>query len=172
VREEKSTISEKALVKANTDLDAERAKNNATHQEYLDKLCGHTAHAKHTLGLDKMLGEKKVLLDKKEQDLALHEAALMEAHARVLNLQDNHEELMELVGLRRRLGENEVECVAKVGQLAVLVGDISKVLVDLGMPPILRIPQDLGTVGDVPEAVVTILERPQEAHASSHGPWD
>jgi hypothetical protein len=31
-------------------------------------------------------------------------------------------------------------CVNEAGQLAVLVGDISKVLVDLGMPPILGIP--------------------------------
>jgi hypothetical protein len=80
-----------------------------------------------------------------------------------LNLQDNHEELMELIGLRRHLGESEVERVAKARQLAVLGGgggDISKVLVDLGMPPILRIPQDLGTVGDVLEAAVTVLERP------------
>jgi hypothetical protein len=34
----------------------------------------HTAHAKHTLGIDKMLGEKKVLLDE-EWDLMLWEAA-------------------------------------------------------------------------------------------------
>jgi hypothetical protein len=45
----------------------------------------HTARAKHTLRLDKMLGENKVLLNKKEQDLALREAKLMEAQARGLN---------------------------------------------------------------------------------------
>jgi hypothetical protein len=51
-----------------------------------------------------------------------------------------------------------VECVAEARQLAVLVGDISKVLVDHGMPPILEIPQDLGTVGDVLRVRGTILE--------------
>jgi hypothetical protein len=39
-------------VKAITDLDAEQAKTKATHQEYLSKMCIHTARVKHTLGLD------------------------------------------------------------------------------------------------------------------------
>jgi hypothetical protein len=38
----------------------------------------HTNHAKHSLNLDKMLGEKKVELDKNERDLALWEAVLTE----------------------------------------------------------------------------------------------
>jgi hypothetical protein len=50
------------------------------------------------------------------------------------------------------------------------VGGISKVLVDLGMPPILRIPQDPGMVNDVLEAVGTVLECMREAHAFGHGP--
>jgi hypothetical protein len=39
----------------------------------------HTARAKHSLSLDKMLGEKKVELDGRERDLDLHEVALKEA---------------------------------------------------------------------------------------------
>jgi hypothetical protein len=47
-----------------------------------------------------------------------------------------------LIGLLKRLEEAEVACATEAGQMAVSVGDISKVLVDLGMPPISRIPQD------------------------------
>jgi hypothetical protein len=39
----------------------------------------HTARTKHSRGLDKMPGEKKVKKDGREQDLNLHEAALVEA---------------------------------------------------------------------------------------------
>jgi hypothetical protein len=69
----------------------------------------------------------------------LHEAALVEAHSRGLNPRDNHEELIEIIKLQRCLMEAEVEHVAKAGRLAILVRDASKVLVDLGMPPIPRI---------------------------------
>jgi hypothetical protein len=60
MQEEKAWISEKALVKVNSDLNAERVKTEATRKEYLDKMEVHTAHAKHSLVLNKMLGEKKV----------------------------------------------------------------------------------------------------------------
>jgi hypothetical protein len=39
-------------VKVITDLDAEQANTKATHQEYLSKMCMHTARVKHTLSLD------------------------------------------------------------------------------------------------------------------------
>jgi hypothetical protein len=57
--EEKARISEKALVKISADVNTERAKIEATYQEYLDKMRVHTNHAKHTLGLDKMLGRTR-----------------------------------------------------------------------------------------------------------------
>jgi hypothetical protein len=50
-----------------------------------------------------MLGEKKVELDEREQDLSLCEATLVEARPRGLNPWDNHEELMEFIELRRLL---------------------------------------------------------------------
>jgi hypothetical protein len=87
----------------------------------------HTACTKPTLDLDKMLGKKKVMLDEKKWDLALCEPALTE-------------ELVELVELQRHLKEIEVAHIMGAEQLAVLVRDISKVLVDLGMPPIPRNP--------------------------------
>jgi hypothetical protein len=55
------------------------AKAEATQKEYLDKMEAHTTHTKHSLGLDKMLGEKKVQLDRRERDLDLCEAAQVEA---------------------------------------------------------------------------------------------
>jgi hypothetical protein len=78
-REEKARISERALAKVSADLDAEQANAEATRKEYLDKMAAHTARAKHSLGLDKMLGEKKAKLDRREWDLGLHEAVLAEA---------------------------------------------------------------------------------------------
>jgi hypothetical protein len=51
-----------------------------------------------------------------------------------------------------------------------LVRDVSKVLVDHGMPPILRIPRDPRATDDVLEAVGVILECLWEAYASGHGP--
>jgi hypothetical protein len=89
-----------------------------------------------------MLMEMKVQLNGKERDLNLHEAALVEAQFQGLNPRVNCEELMELVELQRCLEEVEVEHIIQDGRLAILVGDISKVLVDLGMPPIPRIPED------------------------------
>jgi hypothetical protein len=107
----------------------------ATLQEYIDKMEAHTTHAKHSLSLDKMLGEKKVELDGRERDLDLHEVALKEAQTWGLKLWDDHEELMEFIELQRLLRDAEVDRVAEARRLAVLVRDVSKVLVDLGMPP-------------------------------------
>jgi hypothetical protein len=84
-REEKVGISEKALAKVSADLDDEQTKAEATHQEYLDMIAAHTVHAKHSLGIDKMLEEKKVELDRRELDLNLHKAVLAEAQTRGLN---------------------------------------------------------------------------------------
>jgi hypothetical protein len=41
----------------------------------------HTARTKHSLSLDKILGEKKVELDGREWYLSLHDAALEEAQS-------------------------------------------------------------------------------------------
>jgi hypothetical protein len=50
------------------------------------------------------------------------------------------------------------------------VRNVSKVLVDLGLPPILEIPQDPHMAGDVLEAVDVILGHLKEAYNSNHGP--
>jgi hypothetical protein len=60
MQEEKARIFEKSLVKVSADLDVERGKAEATHKEYLDKMEAYITHAKHSLGFDKMLWEKKV----------------------------------------------------------------------------------------------------------------
>jgi hypothetical protein len=62
---------EKALAKICADLNAERAKVEATRKEYLNKMEAHTTCAKYSLGLDKMLGKKKVKLNGRERDLSL-----------------------------------------------------------------------------------------------------
>jgi hypothetical protein len=80
------------------ELDVERAKTEATRHGYLQKLQANTTSMKHTLDLDKMLQEKKVLTEQK-QDLKVWEAALVEALVHVLNSQDNHGLLSELVEL-------------------------------------------------------------------------
>jgi hypothetical protein len=77
---------------------------------------------------------------------------------------------MKFIKLKKLLKEAEVGCVSEVRRLTILVRDVSKVLVDLGMPPIPRIPRDPRMVDDILEAVGVILERMQEAYASSHNP--
>jgi hypothetical protein len=77
---------------------------------------------------------------------------------------------MELIGFQRRLEEAEVAHIAKARQLAVLVRDISKVLVDLGMPPILGIPHDPRRASVILEVVGTILDCLWEAYVSCAGP--
>jgi hypothetical protein len=104
------------LVKVNANLDDELAKAEATQKEYLNKMEAHTAHAKHSLDLDKMMGEKKVKLDERERgDLGLREATLVEAQSLGLNPQDNHEELMEFVELWKLLKGAEVDHVTEAG---------------------------------------------------------
>jgi hypothetical protein len=63
-----------------------------------------------------------------------------------------------------------VEHVAEVGQLTIMARDVSKALVDLGMPPIPGIPWDPCTAGDILEVVGVISEHLREANASDHGP--
>jgi hypothetical protein len=109
VQEEKARISQKALAKVSADLNAERTKAKATQREYLDKMVAHTAHAKHSLSLDKMLGEKNVELDGRERDLELCEATLAEAQTGGLHPRDNRDELAEFFELRRLLGEGRVQ---------------------------------------------------------------
>jgi hypothetical protein len=50
--------------------------------------------------------------------------------------------------------------------------DMSKVLVDLGMPPIPEISWDPCMSGDIPEAVDVIQEHLQEAYDSGPDPCD
>jgi hypothetical protein len=47
----------------------------------LKKMEAHTARAKHSLGLDKMLGEKKVEVNGRERDLSLSKVKLAEAQS-------------------------------------------------------------------------------------------
>jgi hypothetical protein len=59
-REEKAMISKKALFMVSTDPNADQVKVEATRTEYLHKTETLIAHTKQSLGLDKMLREKKV----------------------------------------------------------------------------------------------------------------
>jgi hypothetical protein len=49
-------------------------------------MAAHTTRAKHSLDLDKTMGEKKVELDGRERGLELHEAVLAEAQTQGLHL--------------------------------------------------------------------------------------
>jgi hypothetical protein len=91
----------KALAKVSADLNTEHTKAEATQKEYLDKMAVHTARAKHSLGLDKMLGEKKVELDGRERDIGLCEATIVKAQTQGLNPWVNLDEMMEFIELRR-----------------------------------------------------------------------
>jgi hypothetical protein len=67
---------------------------------------------------------------------------MVEAQSRGINPHDNRKELMEFVKICRLLKDVKVERVAEARWLAILARDVSKVLVDLAMHPILGIPQD------------------------------
>jgi alpha-D-ribose 1-methylphosphonate 5-phosphate C-P lyase len=117
-----------------------------------------------------MLGKRKEELDRKEKDLELRIAALVEAQARGLNPRDNHDKRMELIELSGILRDTEVDRIVEFGQLATQVRDVSKVLEDLGMSPIPRIPRDPCTFDDVLGVVDVILEDVKEAYDSGHDP--
>jgi hypothetical protein len=135
-------------------------------------MAAHTARAKHSLSLDKLLGEKKVEIDGREQDLELREAALAEAQTRGLQPRDNRDVLMEFVELWRLLQDTEADRIIEVSRLATLVRDMSKVLAGLGLPHIPKILRDPCTTSDVLEVVDVFLEHMKEAYDSNHGPWD
>jgi hypothetical protein len=96
-------------------------KAEAIQKEYLNKMEVHTTRAKVSLGLNKMLGEKKVEHDGREWDLVLHEAVLAQAQYLGLNPRDDHDELLEFIELQRLLKDVEVEHVVETGRLAILV---------------------------------------------------
>jgi hypothetical protein len=117
-----------------------------------------------------MLGERMEVLDRREQDLELRAAALVEAQAQGLNPQDNRDEMTEFVALHQLLWDAEMDRVIEVGRLVTLVRDVSKVLEDLGMSLIPWIPRDPRTASDVLGAVHVILECVKEAYDSGYGP--
>jgi hypothetical protein len=65
-----------------------------------------------------------------------------------------------------------VERIADAKRWAILARDVSKVLVYLGMPPILGIPWDPCMVGNILEVVGINLERLWKAYTFGHIPWD
>jgi hypothetical protein len=77
---------------------------------------------------------------------------------------------MEFIELQRLLQDAEADCIVEAERLVTLVRDMSKVLEDLGMPPILGIPWDPRMANDILEVVDVILEHLQEAYASGHNP--
>jgi hypothetical protein len=78
--------------------------------------------------------------------------------------------MLELIELRRVRQDTEGDNVTGAEWLVILARDISKVLVDLGMPPNQRIPQDSCMVGDILVALDVILEHLWEAYSFGHNP--
>jgi hypothetical protein len=56
---------------------------------------------------------------------------------------------MEFIKLWRLLQDVEADHITEAGRLAILLRDVSKVLVDLGRPPIPGMPWDLHMIGDL-----------------------
>jgi hypothetical protein len=77
---------------------------------------------------------------------------------------------MELVEPYGLLWDTNVDCVIEASRLATQVRDVSKVLEDLGMSHIPKIPWDPHTAGDVQGAMDIILECMKEAYDSGHDP--
>jgi hypothetical protein len=132
----------------------------------------HTACGRQVFNFDRMLGEKRARLDEQERDLELRTASLAEVQARGINPGDNCDELMEFIELWRFLQDVETDHITEAGRLATFMREVSQVLENLGLPPILRIPQDPCKASDVLRVVDVILECVKEAYDSSHSPWD
>jgi hypothetical protein len=77
---------------------------------------------------------------------------------------------MEFIKFQRLLQDTEADRIVEAERLVTLVRNVSKVLEDLGMPPILGIPWDPRMANDILEVVDVILEHLQEAYASGHNP--
>jgi hypothetical protein len=77
---------------------------------------------------------------------------------------------MEFIELWWFLRDVEVDHAIEVRRLATLLGDVSQVLENLGMPAILGIPWDSRTASNVLGMVDVILEHMKEAYDSGHGP--
>jgi hypothetical protein len=78
---------------------------------------------------------------------------------------------VELEELRGHMARVEVERATKAVQLSQSVMEISDALVDLCVFPIRHIPTQPRSARDVLMVVSLVLERLQEEHASSTGPW-
>jgi hypothetical protein len=77
---------------------------------------------------------------------------------------------LEFIELRRILKDVKVECVTEARWLAILVSDVSMLLVYLGMLSVLGIPQDLCMADNVLEVMGVTFECLWDAYASGHGP--
>jgi hypothetical protein len=77
---------------------------------------------------------------------------------------------MEFIEFQRLLQDAEADRIVEAERLVTLVRNVSKVLEDLGMPPILGIPWDPRMANDILEVVDVILEHLHEAYASGHNP--
>jgi hypothetical protein len=77
---------------------------------------------------------------------------------------------MEFIELRQLLWDIKGNHAIEDSWLAAQVGDVSQVLENLGMPPILGMPWDPRTASDVLGVVDVILDCVKEAYDSSHSP--
>jgi hypothetical protein len=127
VREGGIKVSERALGRVSLELNTERAKTEATWKGYLEKLRVHMARIKQTHGLDKMLEEKKVLLEEKKRDLTIWEAMLAESQVHDIHPWENQDQLAELVELRGGLADVEVDHLTEAEELATLEAGIPQV---------------------------------------------
>jgi hypothetical protein len=78
--------------------------------------------------------------------------------------------LAELEELRECMVGVEEECGTEAEKLVALVREASKVLMDLGLPPIREIPQVPWKAQEVLKAAGVILECLREPHAFDAGP--
>jgi hypothetical protein len=100
MREAMIEASEQAIRVAWMALYTKRARIQATRQDYLERLQAHTTCMEQTLGIDKMLEEKKVWLQEEKHDLKVREVVLYEALERGAHPQEDRDLLAELVELR------------------------------------------------------------------------
>jgi hypothetical protein len=162
--------SECTLGRACIEHNVERTQAEVVWQDCLARTRASTSSSRHSINFSRMLEEREILLSLHETDLEVREVKLAKEQERGLHFFNVRDLLVEVEELHARVAGVEDECTTEVGKLLKLAVEISNALVDLGLLPILDIPQLPKSAQEVLAVADLILERLQEGHASGVDP--
>jgi hypothetical protein len=132
-----------ALVGVCTKYDDRCVQAEVVQQDFLAQRTASSSWFKQLHHLSWMSGERQIFLCLQERDLEVQEVILVEQQACVLHPFDGQDLSMELEEIRVHVDGIASERAVEAEQLSQLVVGISNALVDLGVLPVLDIPQFL-----------------------------